>query len=67
MDAAQFTMEFGVEKAKRQEAELLTRIRDLVGHEFAEVIDRLFEVGFRHGQAEMAAALDYDLEQILGK
>jgi hypothetical protein len=63
-DAGEFTLAFGLERARRAEEELIANAKRLVGSRNAELVDAIFEVGFRYGQAEMAEALEHDLGQI---
>lgn len=64
--ASEFSLEFGVEKAKRAEEDLIASAQAVVGPANAELIVAMFEVGFRYGQADMAEALEHDLDKLLG-
>lgn len=64
MTAAEFSFAFGLERARLDQAQLLDNAKRLVGEENHELVDALFEVGFRYGAADIAEALKYDLDEI---
>ncbi len=61
--ASEFALEFGLERARHAQEELIANVKRLVGPAHEDLVDAMFEVGFRYGQADMAEALEHDLGQ----